>query len=59
MYFFNMDLLLIMKLTGINTAKHVVETHLEGMVSRLCFISCRRVNLKTIQIITKVTRCLL
>ena len=33
-YFFNMDFLLIMKLTGMKTAMYVAGTHCEGRVSQ-------------------------
>ena len=61
-HFFNMDISLIMKITGMKIAIHVAETRLEGRVSqnfdlglRFCFISCRRLYLKKKKYITKVT----
>ena len=48
MYFFNMVTLLVMKLTIMQIAIHVAETHWEGRVSQnfdiglsFCFIVCR------------------
>ena len=66
-YSFNMDIYLIMKITGIKLVKHVAEIRLEGSVSQnfdiglsFCFMLCRRLNFfKKIQKITKVTRFLL
>ena len=50
-YFLNMDISLIMKITGIKLAIHVAEIRLEGRVSqnfdiglRFCFMLCRRLN---------------
>ena len=50
-YFLNMDISLIMTITGMEIAIHVAETHLEGRVSQnfdiglsFCFIVCRRLN---------------
>ena len=52
-YFFNMDISLIINITVIKIAIHVAETCLEGRVSQNCyiglrfyFILCRRLNLK-------------
>ena len=53
-YFFNIDILLIMKLTSMKTAIHIAEIHLEGRVPQtfdiglsFCFIFCRRVDFQT------------
>ena len=50
-YFFNMDISLIMNITGMKIATHVAENRLEGIVSQnfdislsFCFILCRRLN---------------
>ena len=50
-YFFNMNISLIMNITGMGIAIHVAETRLEGRVSQnfdiglsFCFILCRRLN---------------
>ena len=47
----NMDISLIMKITGIKLAIHVAEIRLEGRVSQnfdiglsFCFMLCRRLN---------------
>ena len=63
----NMDISLIMKITGIKLAIHVAEIRLEGRVSQnfdtglsFCFMLCRRLNFKKEKKkITKVTRFLL
>ena len=50
-YFFNMDISLIMKTTGSKLDIHVAEIRLEGRVSQnfdidlsFCFMLCRRLN---------------
>ena len=63
----NMNISLIMNITGMKIAIHVAETRLEGSVSQnfdiglsFCVILCRRLNfLKYYKKITKVTRSLL
>ena len=52
-YFLNMDISLIMRLTCMKTAMHVPETHLEGRVSQNIYIglsldlmACRRGEFK-------------
>ena len=51
MYFFNMDISLIMKMTGMKIAIHVAEIRWEGRVSQnfdiglsFCLILCRKLN---------------
>ena len=66
-YFLNMDISLIMKITGMKIAIHVAEIRWEGRVSQnfdiglsFCLILCMKIELlKKIQKITKVTRFLL
>ena len=54
-YCLNMDISLIMKITGMKIVTHVAEIRLEGRVSQnfdivlsFCFMLCRRVDFKKI-----------
>ena len=53
LYFLNMEISLIMNISGMETAIHVAKTRLKGRVSQnfdedlsFYFISCRRLNFK-------------
>ena len=53
LYFFNMDISLIMTFTRLKFVVHAYETHFEGKVSQnfdiflsFCFIVCRRSHLR-------------
>ena len=66
-HFFNMDILLVIKVTIVQIVKRVPEIHCEGRVSQnfdigpsFYFIFCRRVDFqKKLQKNTKVARFLL